>query len=226
MLYPGLNERDPPKARAYAAQVLAKAFNRLRESGGNPPYDVLGPILLDAGHPLSDLQDRWWAGRATGELFKMCFALFNSDPRLVSWKHAIQLVKLTTKEFGVKGARTELLKARDQFLSVAHLWAARAIRGATPILHPEVGYDAAVDFQAFLAESEDLRGWGQTWRPERATSEPLLPEHVWRVPDSWEPPEWQPGWPKAGIVPAITVPEELLAQANIKPAGRPRKKPG
>jgi hypothetical protein len=51
MLYPALNEGDPPKARAYAAQVLAKAFDRYREDGGTPPYDVLAPILMDAGEP-------------------------------------------------------------------------------------------------------------------------------------------------------------------------------
>jgi hypothetical protein len=33
------------------------------------------PILMDAGQPLSDLNARWWGGRATGEAFKTAFRL-------------------------------------------------------------------------------------------------------------------------------------------------------
>jgi hypothetical protein len=141
MLYPALNEADPPKARAYVAQVLAKAFSSFRDADETPPYDVLTPILMDAGEPLSDLQERWWGGRAAGELFKTFFALSNTDPVLASWANAIKIVDSTTKSSKVKGARTKLLEARDRFLSVAHLWAARAIRGATPVLRPEIEYD-------------------------------------------------------------------------------------
>jgi hypothetical protein len=45
MLYPGTDEADTLKARAYAAQVLAKAFRRFQEEGGDPPFET----LLDAG---------------------------------------------------------------------------------------------------------------------------------------------------------------------------------
>ena len=221
MLYPATDESDPPKAGAYVAQVLAKAFSRFRQAGRIPPYDVLGPILMDAGEPLSDLQERWWGGRATGELFKTFFALSNTDPRLASWKNAIQIVDSTTKSSKVKGARTKLLQARDRFLSVAHLWAARAIREGQSVLHPEVGYDATADFQSYLAEAEILRQWGQTWRPPRAKSEAPLPPNVWQVPAGWEPPTRQPGWPKTGMIPLITLPKGLLAE--LKPAGRPHK---
>jgi hypothetical protein len=54
MLYPAVDDADPPKARAYVAQVLARAFSRFREAGGSPPYDVLAPVLMDAGEPLND----------------------------------------------------------------------------------------------------------------------------------------------------------------------------
>jgi hypothetical protein len=36
---------------------------------------VVVPILMDAGQPLSDLNARWWGGRATGEAFKTAFRL-------------------------------------------------------------------------------------------------------------------------------------------------------
>src|SRR5690349_3430628 len=88
----------------------------------------------------------------------------------------------------LKGGRTKLLQAKDRFLSVAHLWAARSIREGKCFQKPEVGYDASVDFQMFLAEAEILRHWGQTWRQPRTTSEPPLSPNVWRVPDEWEPP--------------------------------------
>jgi hypothetical protein len=136
MLYPATDESDPPKAQAYVAQVLARAFSRFREAGGTPPYDVLGPILMDAGEPLSDLQERWWGGRATGELFKTLFALFNTDPRLASWKNAIQIVDSTTKSSKVKGARTNLLQARDRFLSERFDWHPHQTGKLTPKCRP------------------------------------------------------------------------------------------
>src|SRR5215813_13547601 len=68
MLYPATDEADTLKARAYAAQVLAKAFRRFQEEGGDPPFETLRPIYLDAGEPLDDLEERWWGGRVTGEV--------------------------------------------------------------------------------------------------------------------------------------------------------------
>jgi len=218
MLYPATDEADTLKARAYVAQVLAKAFRRFQEEGGDPPFETLGPIFLDAGEPLDDLEERWWGGRATG------FALANTDPHLASWKHAIQIVEEIAKRNTVKGGRTKLLQAKDRFLSVAHLWAARAIREGKSFQKPEAGYDASVDFQMFLAEAEILRRWGQTWRQPRETSEPPLPPNVWRVHDEWEPPARQPGWPKTGMIPRLTLSKELIAK--LKPAGRPRKNCG
>ena len=222
MLYPAIDEVDTPKARAYVAQVLARTFSRFREAGGNPPYDVLAPILMDAGEPLSDLQERWWGGRATGELFKTFFALFNADPRLASWENAIKIVDSTTNSSKVKGARTKLLEARDRFLSVAHLWAARAIREGKIGALPEVGKVADVDFQSFLAEAESLRKWGQTWRAPRAKSTPPLPRDAWRAPESWIPPGAPPGWPDEVMLPKLRLPENLLVE--LRPAGRPRKR--
>src|SRR5262245_66126173 len=104
--------------------ALAKPFRRFQEKGGHPPFETLGPIYLDAGEPLDDLKERWWGGRAAGEVFKTLFLLANTEPPLASWKHAIQIVEETTKRNKVKGGRTKLLQAKDRFLSVAHLWAA------------------------------------------------------------------------------------------------------
>ena len=224
MLYPATDEADAVKARAYASQVLAKTFRRFQEEGGDPPFEALGRILLDAGQPLDDLEERWWGGRATGEVFKTLFLLANTDPPLASWKHAIQIVEETAKRNKVKGGRTKLLQARDRFLSVAHLWAARAIREGKSFQKPEAGYDASVDFQMFLAEAEILRHWGQTWRQPRAKSGPPLSPDVWRVPDGWESPARRSGWPKTGMIPRLTLSKELIAE--LKPAGRPRKKYG
>jgi hypothetical protein len=95
MLYPATDEADTLKARAFAAQVLAKALRRFKEEGGDPPFEILGPIYLDAGEWLDDLEERWWGGRAAGEVFKTLFALANTDPPLASWKHAIRIVEET-----------------------------------------------------------------------------------------------------------------------------------
>jgi hypothetical protein len=58
---------------------------------------VFAPVLMDAGEPLNDLQERWLGGMATGELFKTFFALYDTDPALASCAHAIQIVELITK---------------------------------------------------------------------------------------------------------------------------------
>jgi hypothetical protein len=158
MLYPGTDEAF--KARAYAAQVLAKALRRFQEEGGDHPLETLGPIYLDAGEPMDDLEERWWGGRATGEVFKTLFALANTDPPLASWKHAIQIVEEIAKRNKVKGGRTKLLQAKDRFLSVAHLWAARAIREGKSFQKPEAGYNASVDFQMCFLQKRRSFGIG------------------------------------------------------------------
>jgi hypothetical protein len=221
MLYPATNGTDPLNASAYAAQGLAAAVKNFRESGGTLTYD-LTDVLLDAGQPLTDLKERWWGGRVTGEAFKIFYALYITKPALASWSNAIKLVELTAKRYDQKGARTDLWQAKRTFISVAHLWAARSIREAKSFQDPEAGYDASTDFRSFLAEAEILRRWGQAWRPLREKSEPPLPPNVWQVPDGWEPPARQPGWPNTGMIPHITLPEELLGK--LRPAGRPSKR--
>ena len=223
MLYPAMDEADARKARAYAAQYLASAFTRFREAGGIPPYEVLAFILMDAGQPLADLEERWRGGRATGEVFKAFFALANTDPALASWNNAIKVAELIAKSFKAKGARTDLWDAKRRFLSAAHLWAARSIREGQSLLRPEVGYDASADFQSFLTEAEILRQWGQSWRQPRAKSEPPLPPDVWRVPDKWEPPTRGPDWPKTGMIPLLRSPRNSWRSsgrqaARAKPA--------
>jgi hypothetical protein len=221
MLYPGTDQTDVAKSRAFAAQCLAAALKSFLESGGALPCDLTA-VLVDAGQPLPDLNARWWGGRATGEAFKAFFALFNTAPALASWNNAIKLTQLIAEKFDVKGTRTNLWEAKACFQSVAHLWGAWAIREGKSFVDQRVDYDATADFQSFLAEAEMLRQWGQTWRARREKSEPPLPQDVWRVPEDWEPPTRKPGWPPTGMVPDIKVPEELLAE--LKPAGRPRKR--
>src|SRR6516162_6909277 len=121
-------------------------------------------------------------------------------------------VKEIAKRNAVKGGRTKLLQAKDRFLSVAHLWVARAIREGKSFQKPEAGSDASVDFQMFLAEAEILRHWGQTWRQPRAKSGPPLSPDVWRVPDGWESPARRSGWPKTGMIPRLTLSKELIAE--------------
>jgi hypothetical protein len=120
----------------------------------------------------------------------------------------------------VPGSRSSLYEARSRYRSVAHLWAAWSIRESRFQTDPSVGYEGSHDFQFFLAEAEYLRRWGQSWRPERAQSEPPLPAEAWRVPEGWAPPESQPGWPQTGGIPDLTIPDDLLT--DLRRPGRPR----
>jgi hypothetical protein len=213
MLYPAIDE--VARARAFAAQYLAKPIQLFHEAGHTLPYDALARIAIDAGQPLTDHDARWWGGSAVGETFKTFFALANADPRLASWSNAVWIAEKVAGRHS--GARTFLYEARRRFWSVAHLWGAWSIRKGQFVHHPEVGYDGVADFQSFLAEGEILRRWGQEWQPLRRNSDPPLPPDVWRVPVDWEPPVRQPGWPKTGMIPHLTISEELLAELRLLP---------
>ena len=127
MLYPGTNEIDRRRARAVVPLWLAEPLRRYHQAGHRLPYDALLQIATDA-EPLKDLEERFWGGTATGELFKALWALFNTDRALASWQNAIKIAEEAAKRNKTKGSRTEQWAARTRFLSVAHLWAAWCIR--------------------------------------------------------------------------------------------------
>ena len=221
MLYPGEDDASQSRARAFASQYLAEPLRRFHADGGALPYDALAQITCNSGVPLDDLKDRWWDGITTGETFKFYFCLANSEPGLASWGNATKLLELAATKAKVSGSRTSFYEARSRCISVAHLWAAYCIRGRRFRADPSVGYEFWYDFEFFLAEAEYLSQWGRSWQAPRGTSEPPLSEDVWRLPEGWAPPEPQPGWPRAGGIPHIGIPDEDLV--HLRPAGRPRK---
>jgi hypothetical protein len=211
---------DPPKARAFAAQWLPIPLRSYHEAGHRLPYEALARIAEDSSASLTDLDERIWGGTATGELVKILFALARSDPRRASWSNAVKVFCIA-KDRSAKGSRTDLLEAKQRFSSVAHLWGAWSIREGRFEPRPDLGYDGYDDFQSFLAEAERIRHWGQTWQPPRANSSPLFPADIWRPPETWRPPKREPNWPDTGRVADLRLPDHLLSQ--LRPAGRPRQ---
>jgi len=220
MLYPGEDEDSRRRARAYTAQLLAEPIRQFLEAGGTLAHEQLAQILSDAGVPLGDLEGRWRDGQATGELYKVFFALSNTDPSLASWENAAKLVRSCAAEHDASASRSLLRDICRRYRSVAHLWSAWCIRGRTIRSDLDVGYEGCDDFCFFLAESENFLAWGRTWRPKRARAEPPLPGDAWRVPEGWAPPESQPGWPQTGGIPDLKIPDDLLA--DLRRPGRPR----
>jgi len=90
MLYPGIDELDRRDARAFAAQSLAEPIRHLHTSGGTLSYDALARITMDAGQRLTDLEERWWGGTATGAVFWILFLLANLHRELASGNNAIK----------------------------------------------------------------------------------------------------------------------------------------
>jgi hypothetical protein len=221
MLYPGPDGTDPAKAAAFATQYLAKPIGKLRDAGGTLGLDDAMRLLSEGGERLDDLDRRWWQGTTVGEIFKIYFALWNTDPVLASWENATGIAQRTAAGQKQPGSRSALLDARRRFRPVAHLWAAWCIRAGEFSERPAAGYDYWHDFQSFLAEAEFLRLWGQTWRAPRSKAVPPLPKDAWQVPDDWSPPERLPGWPPTGQIPDLKVPDELMA--DLRRPGRPRK---
>ena len=128
MLYPGTNEEDQRNARAFAGRWLAEPFRRFHEAGHKISYDALASILMDLGAQLRDLNECWWGGMATGDLFKALFILAKDAPPLASWENAIKVYVVSAQRAGLRGSRTDLREAIRRFRSVAHLWGAWCIR--------------------------------------------------------------------------------------------------
>lgn len=234
MLYPKLNEQD--QARAFAAQYLAEPIRLLEEQGRYLSYPSLLQIAKDSGVPLRDLDKRWYNGTMTGQTFKIFFALSNTKPDCASWENAGRIIEVHAGLNKVSGSRASIMKAKSDFHTVAHLWAAYEIRRENEFFRgfqrpfrgdPEISYRDIDDFQSFLAEAEILRKWGRTWQRKAAKSEPPLPKDAWRVPDGWQPLERQPGWPLTGVIPDISVDQADLDRLHqsARPPRRPRKSP-
>ena len=221
MLYPGEDAASQRRARAFAAQKLAEPLRIFHDAGHSLPDRELERITSDAGVALDDLDKRRWEGTATGEIFKALWLLARTDPTRASWANAIRLAETTAARHRVSGARSALYEARRRYDPVAHNWGALTIRGGRFQHDLSVGYEGWYDFQYFLAEAEMLRRWGRSWRAKRANAKPPLPANTWRVPQGWEPPERQPHWPRAGGLPDLTVPADLLR--DLPRLGRPRK---
>lgn len=134
----------------------------------------------------------------------------------------MRLMKIRAAKRNAPASESTFYAVRKQFGSVAHLWAAWMIRHGEFRTHFGVRGAGHDEFQSFLAESEVLRHWGQTWRHERDGAEPPLPAEVWRVPDDWQPPAHQTGWAQTGEIPHLEWPRELVSQ--LRKAGRPRMK--
>jgi hypothetical protein len=98
MLYPDVNDDEPAKARAFAAQWLATPLSRYHAAGHRLPYKSLAWIAEGSGETLHDLDDRFWGGTATGELVKTLLALANGDARLASWNNAVALARQAPRQ--------------------------------------------------------------------------------------------------------------------------------
>ena len=219
MLHP--LEEEQPKARAFASQYLADPLTAFHQRGGELPYADLKRIVEGAGQPLTDLDKRWYQARATGQILKTYFGLCNTDPGLATLSNAIKICEQVAVEHGESGSRSNLHDCWSRYRSVAHLWGAWVLRDPRFMEKPEVGYDYATDFQAFLAESEGLRHWGETWTHSRAKAAPPLKGDNWRVPEDWRSPQWKEEWPDRGKIAIYTIPDGYMS--DLRSAGRPRK---
>ena len=220
MLHP--LEEDQAKAEAFASQYLAAPLKELHRRGGELPYSDLKRIAEGAGQPLTDLDKRWYQATAAGQMLKTYFGLCNTDPGLATLTNVIKIAERVAGQHRKSGSRSNLHDCWSRYRSVAHLWGAWVLRDLRFMEKPEVGYDYATDFQAFLLESEVLRQWGERWTHSRAKAAPPLQGDIWRVPEDWRPPQWIEGWPNTGKIAVYQIPDEYMSE--LKPAGRPRKK--
>ena len=84
MLYPGEDERDQKRARAWAAQYLAEPVRHFLEAGGTLNYEALARLHADSGMPLDNLKVRWRDGIATGQMVELYFRAAHTHPAFAS----------------------------------------------------------------------------------------------------------------------------------------------
>lgn len=221
MLYPGTNNGDPEKARAFGTQWLAGCLRKFHEDGHRLSVERMARLLEDCGAFLTDAEARLRRGQAVGDVFTALFWLAKEHPSLASWEHAISIYEFYANRAKRPASRSGLRKVIQQFKAVAHLWCAWSIRDYRGFAgSAELGCGGYDDFQCFLAQAELLRDFGQSWRHRRAKSEPPLPDEVWCIPTSWSPSDESRG-PNPSDILTISLPDDLIAR--FKPSGRPRK---
>jgi hypothetical protein len=181
MLYPA--DEDIASRDCWEALNLARPVAELQNQGADVDPGLINWILSHSSPYTvdpNDLRRRWRYGSMTGELLKVLIWLTARHPKLASWNKASQwLEAMNHKGF----TRSAIYDRKGQFLRVAHLWGAYSLNGQ------KIG-----DLQRFLALSEQIRMWGQSWRREALKADPLLGDDMWIPPKWWKHPD--PDWPE------------------------------
>jgi hypothetical protein len=191
MLYPA--DEDIAARDCWEALTLAPVVAQLRTEHGNGDVRLLDWILAHCG-PFSvgqeDLVERWRGGTMTGELVSVLLWLTANRPDLASWSKAAEWLEA----MGKKGfTRSAIYQYKRRFVRVAHLWGAYSINARM------IG-----DLQAFLALSEQIRSWGQSWRRDDRGARPLFGNDMWLPPEGWTHPD--PDWPERIKIPHYDLP--------------------
>jgi hypothetical protein len=214
MLNPGEDELSRKCANSAAATITSNAIRLAVLAGHNPCRRTLLETHKLGIDSFPEASEHHRQGLLAGHLFVAYFALYNSDPKLASWNHAIEILSDRSVHQGTAFSRRVYHGIKMNYATVLHLWGAWVLRGRTLTSHGEFNFEAYDDFQFFLFESECLRQWGQTWKPSRKGAESPLIGDVWRPPQCWVPPRW-------GLLSHPEYPKEVLASLHL--AGRPRE---
>jgi hypothetical protein len=218
MHYPGADETERAKAKAFASLWLALPLKDYDEAGHRLPYQDLLRIATEGGRPLEDIEERERAGLATGELLWIYFTLAQTKTRLASWSNAIKVAEIFAARTRQSGSRSFFYDARARFKTVAHLWCAWRVREARPNADPNVPYSGLHTLFELLTDAEYFLRWGQGWRQQHAP----LPQDVWQIPEAFK--KRLRHWPwreKNSRIPLLPLTDDILAQ--LRPAGRPRQ---
>jgi len=119
MLYPGTDQSDQRKALAFASQNLALPVRCLQEAGFQLPHASLQRIVMDAGTPLDDIDERWRLGLEMGDLFKAICLLARDRPDIASWENAIRIYERCAVQTKARASRSKLWLTKRRFISVA-----------------------------------------------------------------------------------------------------------
>lgn len=128
----------------------------------------------------AEIEQRFRSGALAGEALRILFHLHLDDPSRTSWRSSF---KILMQHAGV--SERTIWNAKEQFGSVAHLWAIYSERNR------QWG-----DIETFLADSMALLQWAQSWVVQvnsggaRRGASPLIDPsaEMWTPPPTWNPP--------------------------------------
>lgn len=225
MLYPGLDEQDVEKRKSHFGAELRDIISDGMAMGVMEFPSQWVQHAVEYDRMPNDVLQRMQKGTMVGQMVNFLWALHHHDPSRMSWSNAMKITIKIQHQLGAPKSERHLRDARDQFISVSHLWGAMWNLGFGGAYRRAEGQPKRRRVGMLLQASEVFADFGTSVSPIRSKSEPILPaEKLWRPAHGWmnsfaDDTDFAAA---SDIVVQVPLPDHILS--SIKKPGRPAKK--